>query len=81
MSACRGGHLAAAERSQQKLSTTTKPAAARRLVRAAQVAAELVELRREELQRVEALMKGVPASVEHRGRRTHRPMPQPGSIV
>jgi hypothetical protein len=42
------------------------------------VAAELVELRREELQRVEALMKGVPASAEHRGVRGFRPAPTPG---
>jgi hypothetical protein len=41
-------------------------------------AAELVELRREELHRIEALMKGVPSSTEHRGRGAFRPVPQPG---
>jgi hypothetical protein len=45
------------------------------------VAAELVELRREELQRIEALMKSVPASVAHRGTRGYRPVPQPGRQV
>lgn len=42
------------------------------------VAAELVELRREELQRLEALMQASPASAEHRGKRSFRPVPQPG---
>ena len=42
---------------------------------------ELVERRREELQRIEALMKAAPASLEHRGRKGYRPIPQPGSVV
>jgi DNA transposition AAA+ family ATPase len=42
------------------------------------VAAELVELRREELLRLEALMKAAPASAEHRGVRGFRPVPAPG---
>lgn len=45
------------------------------------VAAELVELRREELRRIEATMKSVPASLEHRGRKGYRPVPPPGQIV
>lgn len=43
------------------------------------VALELVELRREELQRVESLMKAAPASAEHRGVRSFRPVPKPGN--
>lgn len=42
------------------------------------VATELVELRRDELLEVEALMKAVPASAEHRGTRGFRPVPMPG---
>lgn len=45
------------------------------------VAAELVELRREELQRIEALMMSVPASAQHRGRESYRPVPAPGRQV
>lgn len=52
------------------------------LVRAAKVAAELVELRREELQELDRLMKAAPASSTHRsGRQGHRPVPAQGSIV
>lgn len=52
------------------------------LVRAAKVAAELVELRREELQELERLMKAAPASSTHRsGRKGHRPIPAQGSII
>ncbi|MGI5247582.1 hypothetical protein [Dactylosporangium sp. CA-139066] len=47
----------------------------------ARVAAELVELRREELQRIEALMKSAPASAQHRGTRSFRPIPAPGRQV
>ena len=42
------------------------------------VAAELVELRRDELKRIETLMKAAPASAEHRGVHGFRPVPQPG---
>lgn len=64
----------AEERSAEHLSAARRRVADREL----KVAAELVELRREELQRVEALMKGVPASAEHRGVRGFRPAPTPG---
>jgi hypothetical protein len=43
------------------------------------IALELVELRREELRRIEALMTSVPASAEHRGTRSFRPVPALGS--
>ena len=59
-----------------------KSAAQRRLAEHKMaVAAELVELRREELLRVEALMKSAPASAEHRGVRGFRPVPQPGGTL
>jgi len=45
------------------------------------VALELVEIRRAELQAIEALMKAVPASAAHRGRDSYRPIPQPGSGI
>lgn len=45
------------------------------------VAAELVELRRSELQEIEALMKASPASAQHRGPRSFRPVPAPGRQV
>jgi len=79
--------LAAAELRQQKadervLATVTLGQKKRgHLIREAQVAAELVELRREELLRLEAMMKHIPASVEHRGRKAYRPIPQPGSVL
>lgn len=61
-------------RNAQRLSVIQQRAATREL----KVAAELVELRREELQRIEALMKSAPASAEHRGVRGFRPVPTPG---
>ena len=64
----------AEERSAKRLDAQRQRVADREL----KVAAELVELRREELQRVEALMKSAPASAEHRGVRGFRPVPQPG---
>lgn len=45
------------------------------------VALELVELRREELLRIEALMKSAPAAAQYRGTRSYRPIPQPGSPI
>lgn len=42
---------------------------------------ELVELRREELQQIEAMMKASPSSLVHRGAGCYRPIPQPGGIV
>lgn len=52
--------------------------AARNAKRELAVALELVELRRDELRRVESLMKAAPASAEHRGVRGFRPVPAPG---
>lgn len=45
------------------------------------VALELVELRREELLRIESMMHSAPASAMHRGRKGYRPVPPPGSVV
>lgn len=78
--------LEAAERRLRKAEEASRAAGARKKVKATAarelaVAAELVELRREELQRLEALMKNVPASAEHRGKRSYRPVPQPGRQV
>lgn len=50
-------------------------------MRAVKVAAELVELRRDELRRLEAMMKSVAASAEHRGVRSYRPLPPPSAGV
>jgi hypothetical protein len=87
---------AAYERAQRKLAAAERRLASaeavsrRRIVDAKRarasaremlVAVELVELRREELQRIEALMKGVPSSTEHRGRGAFRPVPQPGPQI
>lgn len=41
----------------------------------------LVDFRRAELLRVEAIMKGAPASAEHRGRKSFGPVPRPGSVL
>lgn len=77
--------LEAAERRLRKAEEASRVAGARKKVKATArelaVAAELVELRREELHRLEALMKNVPASAEHRGKRSYRPVPQPGRQV
>ena len=43
--------------------------------------AELVELRREELRQLAAVMRSVPASSQHRGRGHFRPVPQPGEQI
>jgi hypothetical protein len=64
----------AEERKATRLSAIKQRAADREL----KIAAELVEIRRQELLRVEALMKAAPASAEHRGVRGFRPAPQPG---
>lgn len=64
----------AQQRSAERLNVTRRRAADREL----KVAAELVELRREELQRLESLMRSAPASAEHRGVHAFRPVPQPG---
>ncbi len=73
------------ERAELRLAAARAKAPARRAANRhqheLQVALELVELRREELQRLEALMKGIPASVEHRGRGAYHPIPQPGGLV
>lgn len=55
--------------------------AARNAKRELAVALELVELRREELRRVESLMKSAPASANHRGVRSFRPVPMPGGVI
>lgn len=77
--------LAKAElRRQRHMATQSRQAAAgtlREYRRKLAVLDELVELRREELQRLEALMKAHPASTDHRGRGGYRPVPQPGGIV
>lgn len=81
-------NLAAALRRQERADEAVLANAAKgrkkdtALVRAAKVAAELVELRREELLELERLMKAAPASSTHRGgRKGHRPIPAQGSIV
>lgn len=67
--------LAKAEvRNAKQLNVARRRLAEREL----KVASELVELRREELQQIEALMKAAPASAEHRGVRGFRPVPKPG---
>lgn len=77
--------LAAAEerlsRAQRAAETAQHKKNAQSRAREAAVALELVELRREELQQIEALMKAAPASAEHRGTRSFRPVPRPGSQV
>lgn len=75
--------LEAAEQRLQRAESaaTRRKKSARVLAHETRVAAELVELRREELQHIEALMKSVPASAEHRGTRSFRPVPQPGRQV
>lgn len=68
-------------RATLKLAKAEVAHAAKRELR---VLRELVELRREELQQVEAMMWSVPASAQHRGhggQRGHRPAVQPGRIV
>lgn len=75
--------LRSAEQRLDRARTARDLAADKRTARAAKhelaVALELVELRREELRRVGALMKSSPASAEHRGVRGFRPVPTPGS--
>lgn len=66
------------ERAEQRIAKRLDAQRRRAADRELKVAAELVELRREELQYVEALMKSAPASAEHRGVRGFRPVPQPG---
>lgn len=53
----------------------------RAIARELAVAAELVELRREELQRLEDMMRAAPASAEHRGVKSYSPVPRPGRQV
>lgn len=75
--------LRAAEQRLEQARAAQDRAADKRAARAAKrelaVALELVELRREELRRVESLMKAAPASAEHRGVRGFRPVPKPGN--
>lgn len=71
--------LEAAERRLARVQASR--AATRNRKRDLAVAAELVELRREELLRIEALMKAAPAAAQYRGVRSYRPVPQPGSPI
>lgn len=73
------GRLAAAEKRLARVRKSVSPSRAR--VHEVAVAAELVEARREELQRIERLMKAVPAAAQHRGTQSYRPVPQPGGQV
>lgn len=76
--------LRAAELRLDRANEAAHPASRKRakaIQRERAVAAELVELRREELQRIEALMKTVPASAQHRGLESFRPVPTPGGTI
>jgi len=77
--------LAQAEsRRQRHMQTRARATAAgreREYARKLKVLDEVVELRREELLQVEAIMKAVPASAEHRGRKGFRPVPPPAGVV
>lgn len=74
--------LRAAEQRLERARAAQDRAADKRAARTSKrelaVALELVELRREELRRIESLMKAAPASAEHRGVRGFRPVPVPG---
>lgn len=60
--------LARAERRLHRVEQTRNRKAIR-------LAAEIVELRRQELVEIERMMFGSPASATHRGRRSYRPVP------
>jgi hypothetical protein len=70
--------LASAERRLDRANAKQQRTSNRRAAREVAIALELVELRREELKRIESLMKAAPASAEHRGVRGFRPIPTPG---
>jgi hypothetical protein len=74
--------LAAAERRKQRAEqrlTSSRLGWRADRARELRIATELVEIRREELLKLQDLMRATPASVEHRGRGGYRPVPQPGS--
>lgn len=73
--------LEAAERRHLKAREAVARSSTRTRAKELAVAAELVELRREELQQIEALMKAAPAAAHHRGNRSFRPIPAPGRQV
>ncbi len=78
--------LRAAEERLERAEARTSTAAAKKKratdrAQEIRVATELVELRREELQQIEALMKSAPASAQHRGTKSFRPIPAPGRQV
>jgi hypothetical protein len=78
--------LAAAELRLQRARLKTVAASAKKSRRTAKlneikVAEELVELRREELQRIEAMMNAHPAASPNQGRKSHRPVPDLGRLV
>jgi hypothetical protein len=76
--------LEGAERRRQRAEErlTSAPKRSRKVLeRELRVADELVELRREELLRLQGLMRSIPSSVAHRGRGGYRPIPQPGEVL
>lgn len=76
--------LEAAQRRLEKANRAkarAKGKGAKRLTRSVLAASEAVEARREELRQIEATMTAAPASAEHRGQRSYRPVPRPGRQV
>lgn len=73
--------LEAAERRHLKAKQAVARSSSRTKARELAVAAELVELRREELLAIEALMKAAPAAAQYRGNRSFRPIPKPGGTL
>jgi hypothetical protein len=74
--------LARADARLLALSAAGKKSEAAKRAREVRVAAELVELRREEWLILDRLMKAVPSSTLHRGSgKGHRAVPAQGSIV
>jgi len=67
----------ARERLDHAASKRSRDAASHALV----VATALVELRRAELEKCARMMTACPAAAAHRGRKSFRPVPGPGSVI
>lgn len=68
-------------RALARLATAEAKPASKANRRALRIARELVEIRRRELQEIEALMTGYASSSTHRTRTTKRPIPGQGRII
>jgi hypothetical protein len=65
----------------KQVATTAKKVRRTAHLHEIKVAEELVELRREELQRIEAMMNATPSASPNRGRKSHRPVPELGRLI